>query len=153
MVVIPRQVDEKYLEAKVLSIFQKFDCTIASEFINDYHRLGKNNDRVIVEFTRRKDSKQVLQVKKDIKDLPENDRELPSGTKIFVNQGWCSYYRILWSKTKRLESMGKINSFFISGGTVKIKIDENSKLLAIIHLDDIGIHFAGVDLSPPAKVS
>ena len=27
--------------------------------------------------------------------------------------------------------MGKINSFFISGGTVKIKIDENSKHLAI----------------------
>ena len=70
-----------------------------------------------------------------------------------MNQGLCSYYRVLWSKTKRFESMDKKNSFFISGGTVKIKIDENSKLLAIIHLDDIGIHFAGVDLSPPAKVS
>ena len=77
MVVIPCQVDEKYLEAKVLSIFQKFDCTITSEFINDCHRLGKNNGQVIVEFTRRKVFKQVLQVKKDMKDLPENDGDLP----------------------------------------------------------------------------
>ena len=32
---IPRQVDEKHMEAKVLSIFQKSDCTIAPEFIDD----------------------------------------------------------------------------------------------------------------------
>ena len=75
------------------------------------------------------------------------------GTKIFVNQGLCSYYRVLWSKTKRFESMDKKNSFFISGGTVKIKIDENSKPLAIIHLDDLAINFVGVDFSPPPKVS
>ena len=36
--------------------------------------------------------------------------------------------------------MGKINSFFISGGTVKIKIDENSKPLAITHLDHLAVN-------------
>ena len=77
MVSIPRQVDGKDLEAKVLSIFQKFDSTIAPEFTDDL--------------------------------------DLPTGTKIFVNQSLCPYYRILRSKTKRLQSMGKINSFFISG--------------------------------------
>ena len=45
MVGIPRQVDVKHLEAKVLSIFQKVGCNIAPEFIDDCHRLGKNNDR------------------------------------------------------------------------------------------------------------
>ena len=44
--------------------------------------------------------------------------------------------------------MGKINSSFISGGTAKIKIDENSKPLAMTHLDDLAINFPGVDLSP-----
>ena len=68
VVSIPRQVDEKDLEAKMMSIFQKVDCTIAPEFIDGCHRLGKNNDRVIVKFTRKKDCKQVLQVKKDLKD-------------------------------------------------------------------------------------
>ena len=58
-----------------------------------------------------------------------------------MNQSLCPYYRILWSETKRLQSMGQINNFFISGGTVKIKIDENSKPLAITHLDDLAINF------------
>ena len=108
------------------------------------HRLGKDNDRVIVKFTRRKDCKQVFQVKKDLKDLTVDDLDLPRGTKIFVNQSLCPYYCILWSETKRLLSMDKINSFFISGGTVKIKIAENSKPLAITHLDDLANNFAGV---------
>ena len=38
---IPCQVDDKHLEAKVLSIFLKVGCTIAPEFIDDCHRLGK----------------------------------------------------------------------------------------------------------------
>ena len=61
---MPRQVDDKNLETKVLSIFQKIDCKINPTFIDDCHRLGKNNDRVIVKFTRRKDCKQILRVKK-----------------------------------------------------------------------------------------
>ena len=113
VVSIPRQVDDKDLEAKVLSIFQKVGCTFAPEYTDDCHRLGKNNDRVIVKFTRRKDCKQVLQVKKDLKDLIADDLDLPRGTKIFVNQSLCPYYRILWSKTKRLQSMGKIKFLYI----------------------------------------
>ena len=69
--------------------------------------------------------------------------------KIFVNQSFCPYHRILFSKTKRLQSTRKINSFFISGGTVKIKSDENSKKpLTITHLDYLAINFPGVDQSP-----
>ena len=74
---IPHQVDDKHLEAKVLSIFQKVGCTIAPEFIDDCHCLHKNNNRVIVKFTHRKDCKQVLQVKKDLKDVTAGDLDLP----------------------------------------------------------------------------
>ena len=65
--------DENLLETKVLSIFQKVGCTIDSGFIDDCHRLGKNSDRVIVKFSCRKDCKQVLQAKKDLKDLNTDD--------------------------------------------------------------------------------
>ena len=47
--------------------------------------------------------------------------------------------------------MGMINIFFISGGTVRVKIAENSGPLAIIHLNDF--HFPNVDLSPPSESS
>ena len=60
VVCIPRQVDDKHLEVKVLSVFQNVGCSIAAEFIDNCHRLGKNSDRVIVKFTRRKDWKQVF---------------------------------------------------------------------------------------------
>ena len=49
--------------------------------------------------------------------------------------------------------MRKKNNFFISGGTVKIKIDKNSKPLAITHLDDLAINFPRFDLPPPLKAS
>ena len=82
---IPRQIDDKDLETKVLSIFQKIGCTIDPTFIDDCHRLGKNNDRVIVKFTRRKDGKQIFQVKKDLRDLSMEDLDLLRGTKIFMS--------------------------------------------------------------------
>ena len=81
LVGIPRQVDDRHLKANMLSIFQKVDCTIAPEFIDDCHQLGKNNDRVIVKFTRSKDCKQVLQLKKDLKDLTVDDLDLLQGKK------------------------------------------------------------------------
>ena len=49
--------------------------------------------------------------------------------------------------------MGMINSFFISEGTVKVKIVEKSRPLAITHLNDFIVHFPNVDLSPPSESS
>ena len=143
--------DENLLETKTLSIFEKLDCTIDPGFIDDCHRLGKNSDRAIIKLSRRKDCKHVFQAKKDLKDLNTDDLDLPTDTKIFVNQSLCPYYRMLWSKSKRLQSMGMINSFFISGGTVKVKIAENSRPLAITHLNDLTVHFPNVDLSLPSE--
>ena len=89
---IPQQIDDKNLEKKVLSIFQKIGCTIGPTFIDDCHQLGKNNDRVIVKCTCRKDCKQIFEVKKDLKDINMDDLDLPRGTKIYINQSLCPYY-------------------------------------------------------------
>ena len=79
------EVDDKNLEIKELSIFQKIGCTIDPTFIDDCHRLAKNNDRVIVKFTHQKDCKQILKVKKDLKDLNMDSLDLPRGTKMYTN--------------------------------------------------------------------
>ena len=150
---IPQQVDDKNLVKKVLSIFQKIGCTIDLTFIDDCHRLGKNNDKVIVKFTRRKDCKQILRVKKDLRDLNMYDLDLPWGTKLHINQSLCPYYRILWLKAKKLHNIGSINHFYISSGTIKIKVTENSRPITITHLDDFKIHFPDIDLSPPTDAS
>ena len=49
--------------------------------------------------------------------------------------------------------MGIINSFYISGGTGKVKIDGNTRSLAITHLNDFTVHFHNADLSPPTESS
>ena len=72
---IPHQADENQLETKVLSILEKVGCTIDPGFIDHCNRLGKNNDRLIIKSSRRKDCKQVLQVK--IEDLNTDDLDLP----------------------------------------------------------------------------
>ena len=74
---ISRHVDDNLLETKVLSIFEKVGCTIDPGLIDDCRRLGKNSDRVIIRFSCRKDCKQVLQAKKDLKDLNTDDLDLP----------------------------------------------------------------------------
>ena len=150
---ISRQVDDKNLETKVLPIFQTIGYNIDPTFIDDCHRISKNNDRVIVKFTCRKDCKQILKVKKDLRNLDMDDLDLPSGTKIYISQRLCLYYRILWSKAKRLQNIGSIDNFYISSGTIKIKVTENSSPITITRLDDFKIHFSDIDLSPPTDAS
>ena len=81
------------------------------------------------------------------------DLDLPRGIKIYINQSLCPYYQILWSKAKRLQNIGSIDSFYISSGTIKIKVTENSSPMTIMHLDDFKLHFSDIDLSPPTDAS
>ena len=67
---------------------------------------------------------------------------------MFVNQSLCTYYNVLGSKAKRLHSLKRISSFYVSGGSVKIKISENSLQLPITHVNDIKEHFLDVNLAP-----
>ena len=150
---IPRKVDDKNLEANVMSIFQRICCTINPTIIDDCHRLGENNDRVIVKFICQKDCKQIFKVKKALRDLIMDDLDLPIGRKIYINQSLCPYYRILLSKARSLQNIGSINNFYISSGTIKIKVTENSSPITITHLDDFKIRFPKIDLSPPTDVS
>ena len=145
---IPISVSHDSLEDKVLEIFDSLGCKVQKDNIEACHRLSSTNDRTIIKFSKRKDCQQVLSVKKDLKNLNMEDLELPSSTRIFVNQSLCPYYRILWSKSKKLHSLGKIHIFFVSNSGIKVKINENSQPLSITHESDFEKYFPGVDLSP-----
>ena len=55
---------------------------------------------------------------------------------------------MIWSKSKRLLDLGKIDNFYVSRGKIKIRIQENSKLLSITHVEDLKKEFPDVDLTP-----
>ena len=148
---IPNEVETDVLEEKVVNVFQKLGCNIPPNRIEACHRVSKKSSTVIVKFSRRKDCQQVLAVKKDLGKIKMEDVDLPGQNKHFINKNLCPYYKILWSKSKKLHSLGKINSFFILGDTINIKVIKNSLLLSIIHVDDFGKHFPDIDLSPPER--
>ena len=87
--------------------------------------------------------------------------DLPGQDKLFTNKNLCPYYQVLWSKSKKLHSLDKINSFFIygslklpyyfSGDRIEIKVTENSLPLSLTHVDDLGKYFLDINLSPLEK--
>ena len=109
--------------------------------IDACHRVGKQ-ECVTVKFLRRKDCQQVLSVKKDL-DLPNTT------IKLYLDDSLCPYYRILWSKSKALFTMGKIHSYFISNGSVKIRLQEKEPSIPITHTADFEKYFPGLDSSAP----
>ena len=130
LVGVPRSVSDGDLEEKVLKIFEKVGCPIE----------GNN-----------KDCQNILNAKKELRKLDMKEIGFPEDNPIFVNQSLCTYYRVLWSKAKRLHSLKRISSFYVSEGTVKIKISENSLPLPITHVNDFKEHFPDVNLAPPSK--
>ena len=47
---------------------------------------------------------------------------MSSGTKVFINESLCDYYKLLWSKSKKLFLEKRIASFWVTNETVKIKL-------------------------------
>ena len=138
---------DESLEESIVGIFDKLGGSIDTERVEACHTVSKNNNTVIVMFTRRKDCQKVWNKKKELRNHKMEDFGLPGQRKIFINSSLCLYYKMLWSKSKKLLTIGKINSFYISKGTIRIKISENSSPLSITHVNDFGKHFPDIDLS------
>ena len=134
------------MEEKVIQVFEKVGCNIDSSNIEECHCITKRNDRVIVKFSRQKDCQQVLSVKKNLQKLKMEDIGLTGDNKVFINHSLCPYYRVLWSKSKVLLNMGKINRLMVSNGTAKVKISKISAPISITHADDFTKYFPDVDL-------
>ena len=128
--------NDKSLEEKVLQVFEKFGCNIDSNNIAVCYRITKKNDRVIAKFSKRKDCQQKLSIKKDLQKLKMEDTGLTGDNKVFVSHSLSPYYRVLWSRSKVLLNIGKINRLMILNGTVKVRITENSTSISITHTDN-----------------
>ena len=115
---IPESVKKNELEDKVLKILKEVGCDSPSDNIEFCHRVGRHN-KVIIKFSKRKDCQEIFSVKKDLSKLDMKEVDLPEGIQIFVNQSLCPYYKSLWLKSKKLRSLGKFHSFFISNSTIK----------------------------------
>ena len=125
-------------------VFGKIGVHVEGKHIQACHRL-KDNDRAIVKFSNRKESLQIPRVKKELKSLDPTELDFPEGIKIFINESLCAYYHGLWNKCKTLKGMGKLHVFFVSNGTIKVKILENDRVKPITHAADLKM-FPDIDI-------
>ena len=87
---IPTPIPQQNLEEKVIQIFEAISVPVDKNDIDDCHRL-RDKERTIVKFLRRKDCKQVLRCKKDLRSVNMSNLDLPEETKLFINESLCSF--------------------------------------------------------------
>ena len=143
---IPSSVCEKDLEEVVCKAITKAGVDITANEIEDCHHIG-NKGQTIIKFGKRNVSRQVFSVRKDLNKVKMSDIDLTGQSTLYINQSLCPYYRMLWSKTKTLYKKGKIDSFYVSNGNIKIRLQENARPITISHTHDFIKYFPGVDLS------
>ena len=104
---IPMSVRDNALEQKVYNVFQDIGVDICDRDIQACHRL-KDKDQTTVKFTNRKDCLRILRAKRQLKGLDSAAVDLSEGTKIFVNESLCPYYRQIRNKCKKLREKQEV---------------------------------------------
>ena len=131
---IPSSVDDKNLQSTVCSIFGKIDVVCCdSNDIEDCHRI--KGDRTIINFSSQRKSSQVLNKKKKLKNLDTGKYGFNDGSRIYINESLCPYYRGLWGKCKGFWQDKVIASFYTINGKLKnlSMINQLSQLMMKIY--------------------
>ena len=118
MVGIPMSFRDNVPEQKVCDVIHEIGVDICDRDIQACHRL-KDIDRTIVKFTNRKDCLRTLRVKRQLKGLDPSVVDLPEGTKIFINESLCPYYRGIWNKCKKLRDKQKLCQYYTINGLIR----------------------------------
>ena len=91
---IPSAVNDSDLENVFCRIVDKAGVSIIDTDIKDCHHFG-NRGQTIVKFARRKVSKQILSVKKDLSKIIMEYVQLTGDKKICITLSLCPFYRML----------------------------------------------------------
>ena len=104
--------------------------------IEDCHWLKSNDPKkVIIKFARHKDAKLIRKNKNKLKGM--NLCLIGVNKPVFINDSLCSYYKMLWRKCKKLLSNKYIHTFWVSNGTLKLKLTTNGCVHVITHSQDM----------------
>ena len=128
---IPKTVESKDLEHTMCKVLNSIGFDIEEDRIEACRWLTKS-DHAIVKFSQGKD----LCIKKGLKGLNPTNLGFPQGTKIYLNDSLCPYYRGLWNECKKFWN-NKIYSYLTVNGTVRIKQVENGPNKSITHINNL----------------
>ena len=87
-----------------------------------------------------KSNNQVIQTERCNKIRSEKKKQkgknltsLGINTPVYINDSLCIYYKKLWAKCKKLHNNKLIYAFWISNGSIKLKVSENGNIHVITH--------------------
>ena len=144
---IPANVEQDKLEETVLNLFSKIDCVIPVNKIEAVHRIGRENKKVIVKVSHRKDAEKIRKNRKKLKDVDGTVYGLQK--KVLIFDSLCQAYGSLRYKCKQLWDANHIHSFWVSGGKVFLKIKDGEVSALIDHECEITKLFPNIDFSQP----
>ena len=142
---MPMSFRDNVPEQKVCDVIHEIGVDICDRDIQACHRL-KDIDRTIVKFTSRKDCLRILRVKRQLKGLDPSGVDLPEGTKIFINESLCPYYRGIWNKCKKLRAKQKVYQYYTINGLICLRIEESGQAKTITHMVDLQNLLPGIDI-------
>ena len=121
-----------------MNIFRKLDVEIDSSNIEDCHWLpGKGPKRVIIKFKKYKRDKYLKGM-----DLTS----LGISSPVFINDSLCQYYKMLWRKCKKLWTNKFIDSFWVSNGSIRLRVEGKDRPCVITNISDFEDLFPGNDI-------
>ena len=133
----------------MLEILDAIDASFNNQMVEDCHRIPSKSSpqKVIFKLSRQKDSRRVLLNKKKLEQLKPETLNWPAGVKIYINEIICPYYKKLWTKCRKLRDAKRVLSFWVSNGSVRVKlVNENVSIITCDY--DLEKLFPGDPLIP-----
>ena len=143
---IPDSVTDNNLEEFTLKIFDAIDAPVCATNIESCHRLFsyQKPNKVIVKLSRRKDAENIMSNKNKLRTV---DKEtIGVNTPIYINESLCRANKVLWSKCRRLKNEKFLHAFWVTNGSIKLKVNENSTANKIEHHEDLRHLFPNADV-------
>ena len=130
---IPQSVKYKDLEDKVINILDKVNVKVTKSDIEACHRLGDSR-KTIVRFVNRKHSFEAWKNKKVLMSVDLTSIGLDKTTNLFLSQNLSDYNNKIVFHCRELRRKKLIDSTWVYGGKVFIKIQDNGNKEEIKHL-------------------
>ena len=125
-----------------MNILRNLDVEIDSSNIADCHwLLSKGPMRVIIKFSKRKFANKIRHCKRNLKRM--NLASLGICSPAFING---QYYNMVWRKCKKPFTKKFIDSFWISNGSIRLRIEDKDNPCVITHITDLEDLFPSNDL-------
>ena len=133
--------------AHTLALLEKLGKSDLARLVMGYQNkfdtvLNNINSKLLDLKNKFKDMVRIMNKKESLKNAKLDGTGLPRSTSLFINPSLCSYYKYLWSKCKALWSDKLISSFWVSNGSLGIKLGDDT-VKSVSHKDDLKALFPG----------